>query len=188
MKQILDPALSMRGVGLAIVLTPSLTSNAQAKPAMNIEKIPSSSALTGELKTLERSFALSYFSPNPLIRNVKRPNSAMSNETMDAPKTGLPKEHMVKARVVSDEVAPFVWANDEPDVEDEILLPRPRTTPANVVVVSRERPPFIFHEDELECEDEILLPPPRRTPVEVEVVFKGRPPFVFRDEFEGEAL
>lgn len=96
-------------------------------------------------------------------------------------------EPIVTAHVVSDEVAPFVWADDEPDVEDEILLPRPKTTPVNVVVVSREKP-FIFHEDELECEDEILLPPPRRTPIEVEVVFRGRPPFVFRDEFEGEVL
>ena len=83
----------------------------------------------------------------------------MESETMNSSATALlAAPEVFKARVVSDEIAPFVFHNDENACEvDDVRLQLPvEEEIVTARVVSSEVAPFKWVEDEPDLEDEIL--------------------------------
>lgn len=70
MKPLFDN-LSATRLGVAVILTPALTSSVQAAPTIQVEQHKSSALadkpLMNELEKLEKELALSYFSRSPFI-------------------------------------------------------------------------------------------------------------------------
>lgn len=93
----------------------------------------------------------------------------------------------VCARVVADEVAPFVFVDDEPDLEDEIFVFHTPTVRRRARVVSRGQLPLVDYGDEPLCEDEIAFPPLQGRTVMARVVRRGRLPHGFESDEDGEA-
>ena len=157
MKQAFD-TLSETKIGVVALLSPALLSNVHTIPAIQVEQRRSSS-LTNDLEDLERSLALSYFSPQTLSEGASI-MPVMEDDTMNTSIASLPHdEQVVTARVVSDEMAPFAWVDDEPDLEDEIFVFNTPTVRQRAHVVRVIEKPMVFFEDEPLCEDENAFPP-----------------------------
>lgn len=94
-------------------------------------------------------------------------------------------DQIVTANAVSDEVAPLVWGDDEPDVEDEILVFHTPSVRRRARVVSNEVAPFVWAE-EVEWSGDALEPPVPtiETKARVSAVTWGQPDMTEIDDVD----